>query len=77
MSSKGSRKVALAKSAVCPKCGRVCLRDMNDIIKEWNATPWWKRKSHSMEIWIHYWRCPGCGHKFRTATRIWPKGPRD
>jgi len=66
-----SEKSALAQQAICPECGRVCRRDMNDLIKEWKAAK--PKPSKRIEVWIHYWECPGCGHKFRTATRIWPK----
>jgi endogenous inhibitor of DNA gyrase (YacG/DUF329 family) len=61
---------AKAKTATCPECGQLCKRPEN-LIKEWKATP--KAKAGEIEVWIHYWQCPTCGNKFRTATRIWLK----
>ena len=61
---------AKAENATCPNCGKLCKRP-EDLIKEWNATP--KAKAGQIQVWIHYWQCPACGKRFRTATRIWPK----
>jgi predicted RNA-binding Zn-ribbon protein involved in translation (DUF1610 family) len=64
---------ALAQEAVCPYCGEVCSRPAN-LIKEWEATPKELRREGCIRVYIHYWECPRCGERFRTATRIWPKG---
>jgi hypothetical protein len=61
---------AKAKTATCPECLTICNRPEN-LIKEWKATP--KAKIGEIEVWIHFWQCPRCGTKFRTATRIWLK----
>ena len=55
--------------AKCPQCGIPITR--LSLIKEWNATP--KAKAGEIRVTIHYWRCPNCGEKFRTATRVWLK----
>jgi uncharacterized Zn finger protein len=59
--------------AKCPECGTEITSE--DLIKEWNATP--KARAGEIQVTIHYWKCPWCGRKFRTATRIWlkEKGP--
>jgi hypothetical protein len=53
----------------CPMCHTKIER--KDLIKEWSATP--NAKPTEIHVTIHYWQCPGCGHKFRTATRTWPQ----
>jgi len=55
--------------AKCSDCG-TAITD-KDLIKEWNATP--RAKAGEIKVTIHYWKCPNCGKKFRTATRIWLK----
>lgn len=55
--------------AKCKYCGFPVTRE--DLIKEWNVTP--KARAGEIQVTIHYWKCPSCGKKFRTATRIWPK----
>lgn len=59
--------------AKCPGCGAPVTGA--DLVKEWNATP--KARAGEIQITIHLWKCPSCGKKFRTATRVWlkPKGP--
>jgi transcription initiation factor TFIIIB Brf1 subunit/transcription initiation factor TFIIB len=64
---------ALAQEAICPCCGEVCSRQNGDIIKEWEATRKEQRHEGRIRVFIHYWECPHCGERFRTATRIWPK----
>jgi len=54
---------------VCPKCHTAV--KLGDLIKEWDATP--KKAQDGIKVMIHYWKCPKCGNKFRTATRTWPK----
>ena len=63
---------ALAQEAICPSCGEVCSRPA-DLLKEWEATPKEQRFEGCIRVFIHYWKCPRCGERFRTATRIWPK----
>jgi len=53
----------------CPECHTKIER--KDLIKEWSATP--NAKPDEIHVTIHYWQCPGCGHKFRIATRTWPE----
>ncbi|MEM2105500.1 MAG: hypothetical protein QXV21_03405 [Candidatus Bathyarchaeia archaeon] len=53
----------------CRECGTQLTRA--NLIKEWNATP--KAKAGEIQVTIHYWQCPKCREKFRTATRIWLK----
>jgi len=62
----------LAQEAICPCCGEVCRRPA-DLVKEWEATPKEQRYGGCIRVFIHYWECPRCGERFRTATRIWPK----
>ena len=74
--SPKSPKASKAQEATCPECGEICSRS-KDLIKEWEATPkGFKRYPGIIRVWIHYWHCPVCGHKFRTATRIWLKSPK-
>jgi uncharacterized protein with PIN domain len=58
--------------ATCPDCAAPVTRA--DLIKEWNATP--TAKEGEIQVTIHYWRCPDCDRKFRTATRVWLKGKK-
>jgi hypothetical protein len=53
----------------CPNC-HTPVQAPKDLIKEWDATP--KKAPSGIKVMIHYWRCPKCGNKFRTATRTWP-----
>jgi hypothetical protein len=55
---------------VCPNCHTAA--KLGDLIKEWDATP--KKAPEGIKVTIHYWKCPKCGNKFRTATRTWPPG---
>ena len=64
---------AFAQEATCPCCGKICSRQNGDLIKEWEATPKEQRQEGRIRVFIHYWECPKCGERFRTATRIWPK----
>jgi len=62
----------MAQKATCPCCGEICSRPA-DLLKEWEATPKEQRFEGCIRVFIHYWECPKCGERFRTATRIWPK----
>jgi len=57
-------------TAKCPNCG-ILLTHSRNLIKEWDATP--KAKAGQIKVTIHYWQCPNCPKKFRTATRVWLK----
>jgi len=69
----GITEKALAQEAICPYCYHVCSRQAGDLVKEWEATPKVLRREGCIRVYIHYWECPKCGERFRTATRIWPK----
>lgn len=64
---------ALAQEATCPCCGEICSRKEGHLVKEWEATSK-ERHEGRIRVFIHYWECPQCGERFRTASRIWPKG---
>jgi rubredoxin len=56
--------------AQCRECGAIASRKNKDLIKEWVATP--EPAPGRIFVIIHLWRCPKCGAKFRSATRVWP-----